>query len=93
MEWSNEKTIEFVEDYRGFTCLCRSSDPDYKDRIKRRCPTVFSWKLEKLSPVAKYLRKIANLIAASTASRKKVFFLLISGPTKCSNSSKSADDI
>jgi hypothetical protein len=35
MEWSNEKTIEFVEDYRGFTCLWRSSDPDYKDRIKR----------------------------------------------------------
>jgi hypothetical protein len=35
MEWSNEKTIEFVEGYRGFTCLWRSSDPDYKDTIKR----------------------------------------------------------
>jgi hypothetical protein len=34
MEWSNEKTIEFVEEYGGFTCLWRSSDPDYKDRIK-----------------------------------------------------------
>jgi hypothetical protein len=35
MEWSNEKTIEFFEDYRGFTCVWRSSNPDYKDRIKR----------------------------------------------------------
>uniref|UniRef100_A0A6P7FRA1 Uncharacterized protein LOC114330274 n=1 Tax=Diabrotica virgifera virgifera TaxID=50390 RepID=A0A6P7FRA1_DIAVI len=35
MEWSNEKCIEFVEDYRQFTCLWKASDKDYKDRIKR----------------------------------------------------------
>ncbi|XP_069675826.1 uncharacterized protein [Periplaneta americana] len=36
MEWSNEKSIEFIEDYRNYSCLWRFSDPDYKDRQKRR---------------------------------------------------------
>lgn len=35
MEWNNEKTIEFIDSYRNFTCLWRCEDPNYKNRIIR----------------------------------------------------------
>jgi hypothetical protein len=81
--WSCQmkKTIEFVEDYRGFTCLWRSSDPVYKDIIKR-------------DDAQQYLAGKYGLQTRKAANNKiKVFFLLISGPTIYSNRSKSADDI
>jgi hypothetical protein len=34
-EWSNEKNIDFVEDYRSFPCLWMASSAVYKDRMKR----------------------------------------------------------
>nr|CAI5841796.1 unnamed protein product [Callosobruchus analis] len=35
MDWNNDKTIEFIDSYRNFTCLWRSEDPNYKNRIIR----------------------------------------------------------
>jgi hypothetical protein len=35
MEWSNERNIDFIEDYRSFPCLWMASSAVYKDRVKR----------------------------------------------------------
>ena len=35
-EWSNEKTLEFIEEYRKYIVLWRSSDKKYKNREERR---------------------------------------------------------
>nr|CAH7743756.1 unnamed protein product [Callosobruchus chinensis] len=35
MDWNNDKTIEFIDSYRNFTCLWRYEDRSYKNRIIR----------------------------------------------------------
>jgi hypothetical protein len=35
-DWSNEKTLDFIEEYRKYTVLWRLSDKNYKNREERR---------------------------------------------------------
>jgi len=35
-DWSSEKTLDFIEEYRKYTVLWRSSDKNYKNREERR---------------------------------------------------------
>jgi Fic family protein len=35
-DWSSEKTLDFIEEYRKYTELWRSSDKNYKNREERR---------------------------------------------------------
>ena len=35
-EWSSEKTLDFIEEYRKYTVLWRSVDRNYKDLGERR---------------------------------------------------------
>jgi len=35
-DWSSEKTLDFIEEYRKYTVLWRSLDNNYKNREERR---------------------------------------------------------
>ena len=35
-DWSSEKTLDFIEEYRKYTVLWRSVDKNYKNREERR---------------------------------------------------------
>ncbi|XP_066978152.1 uncharacterized protein [Macrobrachium rosenbergii] len=40
-DWSNEKNINFIEDYRSLTCLWKANTDNYKDRVKRSDALMF----------------------------------------------------
>ena len=36
-DWSSEKTLDFIEEYRKYTVLWRSVDKNYKNRGREKC--------------------------------------------------------
>ncbi|XP_076034497.1 uncharacterized protein LOC143021099 [Oratosquilla oratoria] len=40
-DWSNERNINFIEDYRSYTCLWNANSDAYKDRAKRNDALMF----------------------------------------------------